>query len=288
MGLIYSRFKLLLEAKELGADFTSTITIGRQKLSLSKKENFKLLSRFALDNEIINYDFNKRNYADQLLKNYLNIKELIALDISNYEDSAIITDLNYPVSKKLYNKYDTLVDGGTIEHIFNFPQAIKNYMDMVKINGNIFIFTNANNHCGHGFYQFSPELFYRIFNINNGFEIKSLILMEHPFPGAELSTKQICYQTKDPSEIGKRINLVTDSPVGIMIHAKKLENVKIFSEFPIQSDYDIDNKNPKSNKKSLLKYNFDKLPKFIRRYIIGVMQLRNSSLKNKNHFSRLK
>ena len=223
MGLIYSRLKLLLEAKNSGVDFSSTVMIGRQKLSLTKKENKKLVLRYNIDNKVNDYDFDTRDYSDKILTKYLNISELSTLDYSDYEGAAIKADLNMPIPKYLHNRFDVLIDGGTIEHIFNFPVAIKNYMNMVKMNGSIFIFTNANNHCGHGFYQFSPELFYRVFNEANGFELKSIILVKHPFPGAELSEKQICYTVADPKEIGRRSTIVTKSPLGIMVHAKKIK-----------------------------------------------------------------
>ena len=167
MGLIYSRLKLLLEAKKFGVDFSSTLIIGRQKLSLSKKENKKLVLRYNIDTEVDDFNFGTRDYTDKILSKYLNITELLSLDYSNYEGATINVDLNKPISNSLYNKFDVLIDGGTIEHIFNFPVAIENYMNMVKMNGSIFIFTNANNHFGHGFYQYIPELFFRVFNEKN-------------------------------------------------------------------------------------------------------------------------
>jgi hypothetical protein len=45
---------------------------------------------------------------------------------------------------------------------FNFPVALANAMKMAKIGGHFAARTPANNQCGHGFYQFSPGLFYRI------------------------------------------------------------------------------------------------------------------------------
>lgn len=291
MGLIYSRLKLLLDAKNSGANFTTTAMIGRQKISLSKTENEKLVIDYDLNIEKDNFNFNRRDYADSIIKNYLNIKELKIFDYSKYEGADVIVDLNYPVQNNLHNNFDALIDGGSIEHIFNFPIAIKNYMNLVKVNGNIFIFTSANNQCGHGFYQFSPELFYSIFNETNGFEIKSVIFVEHPYPGAELSEKQICYSVKSPSEIGRRAIIVNKAPLGIMVHATKIKEVKIFKKFPLQSDYlnlwdekkDLRlNKyfNFKSKLRLLLKF----LPTKLKNNIRGIKQLNKYSLQNDKEF----
>jgi len=292
MGLVYSRMKMLLEAKKSGTNFSNTVMIGRQKINLSKRENSKL-EKF-IDVEIKNgtINFDNRSYADSLLKEYLDIKKLNIVDYSDYEGANISLDLNYPIKKIFYNKYDVLIDGGSIEHIFNFPVAIKNYMNLIKVNGEIFIFTNANNHCGHGFYQFSPELFYRVFNKSNGFKIKSVILLEHPYPGAELSEKHICYKVNDPETIGRRALIVNKSPLGILVNAIKTKEVKIFEMQPLQSDYKntwVKNKKIKKEKmNSIFNTIIKLLPKRLMNKLRGIKQLYNSSLKNdKAFFKRL-
>ena len=291
MGSIYSRLKLLLEAKKVGVDFSSTLIIGRQKLSLSKKENKKLVLRYNIDTEVDDFNYGTRDYADKILSKYLNITELVSLDYSNYEGATINVDLNKPISNSLHNKFDVLIDGGTIEHIFNFPVAIENYMNMVKKNGSIFIFTNANNHFGHGFYQYSPELFFRVFNEKNGFELKSVIIVKHPFPGAELSEKQICYKVADPKEIGRRSTIVSKSPLGIMVHAIKRKNTSIFEEMPIQSDYSKlwgNNQNAKNNNiKKTIRFLINLLPRKIKNNILGMRQIHKFSIKNdKEYFTK--
>jgi 2-polyprenyl-3-methyl-5-hydroxy-6-metoxy-1,4-benzoquinol methylase len=102
----------------------------------------------------------------------LDAKNVLSLDYSDYEQCDIVHDMNQTVDPSLHEKFDAVIDGGTLEHVFNFPVAISNCMKMVKVNGSIFIFTTANNFLGHGFYQFSPELFCRIFSPENGFEIR--------------------------------------------------------------------------------------------------------------------
>ena len=73
MGLVFSRMKMLLDAKKSGTNFSKTVMIGRQKINLSKRENNKLekFIDIQMKNEIINFD--DRSYADSLLKEYLDI-----------------------------------------------------------------------------------------------------------------------------------------------------------------------------------------------------------------------
>jgi SAM-dependent methyltransferase len=176
-------------------------------------------------------------FADEFLKNLLGIETLEALDYSDYQGASIIHDLNEPISPHLESRFDAVIDAGTIEHVFNFPVAIANLMKAVRPGGRLFIITVANNHCGHGFYQFSPELFFRLFKNRNGFHLERMLLLEHPFPGLELSTAQRLYSVEDPDELRYRIGLVTDSPVLLLLEAERRSVDEILTSSPLQSDY---------------------------------------------------
>ena len=298
MGLIDCRAKLMLEAKKNGVVFASTLTLGRQKCNLTEGELAHLRQVYGIPgkpSETVTLGY--RSYADEFFRDYLNVEKLSVMDFSDYDGAEIIHDLNYPIDENLEGSFDVVVDGGTLEHIFNFPTAIGNCMKMLKVGGNLFIFSMANNHCGHGFYQFSPELFFRILQPLNGFEVKSVILVKHPFPGAELSRKQTCFKVKDPEILGRRSNLVTRSPLGIMVHALKVGNKPVFEQYPQQSDYIgkwQDNKGEHRNpykrgavsalhsEIGLLKLLWSRLPLRLRLPIAGFRQLWNSSLKHDN------
>jgi hypothetical protein len=47
-------------------------------------------------------------------------------------------------------------------------------MDLLKVGGTFVASTPANYFMGHGFYQFSPELFFRLFCPENGFRLAEL------------------------------------------------------------------------------------------------------------------
>lgn len=100
------------------------------------------------------------------------------MDASKYEGASVVQDLNQPVPDSLKERFDAIFDGGTLEHVFNIPAALKNCMEMTKVGGRFYMHTCANNLCGHGFYQFSPELFYRVFSEQNGFEVERMVI--HP------------------------------------------------------------------------------------------------------------
>ncbi|MEN9519338.1 MAG: hypothetical protein RLZZ381_1926 [Cyanobacteriota bacterium] len=235
MGITYSSAALMAQAKQSNVCFDKILTIGHQYLNISPKQVKQLAKSYSP--MIDASDFSHERYADKFFKAFLNAQNVMSMDYSDYENCDIVHDMNYPVDPSYHEKFDAVIDGGSLEHIFNLPVAITNYMNLVKKGGSLFIFTTANNHTGHGFYQFSPELFFRIFQPENGFEIRDIILEKHSFPGLELSHKTKCFSVVDPSIVKSRVGLVSNSPVMIMVHAIKTERKSVFTNYPIQSDY---------------------------------------------------
>jgi hypothetical protein len=228
MGITANCAKFLLYAKTRGVDFSGTLMLGRQQLFLSK------LERAILDKE-----FDKAlhlpksgDFAEELFR-ALGATTVESMDYSDFERATIIHNLNEQVPQAQLNKYSTVFDGGTLEHVFNFPKAIKNCMDMLKIGGHFVSITPTNNQSGHGFYQFSPELFFSLFTDAHGFKLK-LVAM-----GVELPSKGITewFEVKDPKSVGGRVIITNSYPTSLLIIAEKIKATDDISLNPFQSDY---------------------------------------------------
>jgi hypothetical protein len=232
MGLDSNGVKFLLYAKSLGINFSETATIGRQYLYIDPRELKEILSRFNyhLDDKYLELIFKENSgYAETLFR-YFGANNLYSFDCSSYENATYLHDLNFIIPDSYKDKYDVVIDGGALEHIFNFPVAIKNCMEMVKVGGHYLGMTIGNNFMGHGFYQFSPELMFRIFTRENGYEIVNLLAME-------TAAGSQWFSVKDPNELKERVTLVNHSPLYIFVIAKKIAAVEIFKNVPQQSDY---------------------------------------------------
>ena len=232
MGLDINGTQFILYAKTIGVDFTRTAMIGRQGLHLSSSD-FKanlLNFGFSFDERSIERIFNESNhYAEEFFRS-LGAKEVHSLDNSDYEGATHVFDMNKQIPESLKRQYSVVLDGGSLEHIFNFPVAIKNCMEMVRVGGYYLGITPANNFMGHGFYQFSPELFFGIFTRSNGYELDCLIAFEDS-PNAEW------YLVKSPVSINGRVTLTNSKPVYLLIVAKRIEDIEPFQSMPQQSDY---------------------------------------------------
>ena len=103
-----------------------------------------------------------------------------SIDNSAYENATIIHNLNLPLSvqENQPSRYNYVLDGGTIEHIFNCPQVCENIINMMEVGGIYCSVTVNNNFSGHGIYQFSPEFFLSAFTPKYGMEVLELYLAE--------------------------------------------------------------------------------------------------------------
>ena len=234
MGLIYSHFHFILEQKrKFSLNFENGITLGRQQIYLRKETYYKLCDTYGCPRLSLP-EFGSCN--DVFLNQTLGCN-ISSADYSDYEGAELVHDFNTALEERCYGKYDLVIDGGTLEHVFNFPQALANCMNLLKVNGHLFIFTQANNNMGHGFYQFSPELFYRALCDDNGFKVEDMILFDSRYPGVELDDNNRHWRVADPLKVSSRVGLVSDRPAGIMVHAVKTTEKPVFDKYPIQSDY---------------------------------------------------
>jgi hypothetical protein len=232
MGLDINATKCFLYAKYCHVDFSKTMMIGRQ--SIHRKTRI-----FHKQSKLFGFEFSKDDIKQILLGSdgysesfftHLGAKEVFSIDYSDYEEATHIHDMNEPVSDNLKGRFTAVVDTGSLEHIYNFPMAIRNCMDMVKKGGFFIAITPINNWMGHGFYQFSPELFYRIFSEDNGFKIWDMIVHEDRH-------RSKWYQVMDPDEIKSRVVLISKKPVSLFVIAQKRSDKVKFNEYPLQSDY---------------------------------------------------
>src|ERR1700722_6972275 len=236
VGLTYYDAKRLCDARLSGASFENILTLAHLQLFLHPDELKSLRREPARVAEpLAGYQFGE--FADRFFEQFLGTKTVRTLDYSAYEGASIVHDMNEPVPENFHGMFDAVIEAGSLEHIFNFPVAIRNLMVMAKVGGKVFLTTVANNLCGHGFYQFSPELIYRIFQPQNGFEPPSVVLLEATFPWVELTPIRAKYRVADPAQIGTRVGLQSSTPVMMIVDAKKISDVPPFRIAPQQSDY---------------------------------------------------
>lgn len=96
-------------------------------------------------------------FAEKMLE-ALGFGTFESVDRSDYEGATRVWDMNRAVPADWHDTFDTIFDGGTVEHIFNVPMVFENVHAMLKVGGRYISATPLNGWPGHGIYQFGPEI----------------------------------------------------------------------------------------------------------------------------------
>ena len=294
MGIGYLGARMMWDASQRGVSFDRVLTLGHQSLRLfpSEVDFFRNAYWQAFGSRVTSIDDHRWDgYVDGFLRDFLGAESITVLDASPYEDADTIHDMNNPVPEEWHGKYDAVIDGGSLEHIFNVPTAFANLSNMLKVGGTIFLNTPANNMMGHGFYQFSPELMFRIFSEANGFALQNVLLYEARYPGVELNKKTTIYEVVDPDRIRQRVGLLNKKPVIMMVEATKIRDVQMFATPPLQSDYLVmwnnsEEEGTTPSWRHRVKHAIRALPIAVRAPIQGYRQKHAFSLNNSGFYTR--
>ena len=85
----------------------------------------------------------------------LGFEKVESIDFSDEEDPTYIHSLNCEPLKDLLNRYDVILDCGTLEHVFHLTNAFRKYTFNAKKEGRIIHFLLQGNYFNHGLYVFS-------------------------------------------------------------------------------------------------------------------------------------
>jgi SAM-dependent methyltransferase len=97
----------------------------------------------------------------------LGFTEVVSSDASPYENADTMLDLNHRDAWKAHaGRFDFIFDGGTIEHVFHVPNSLANIGNMLKEGGRVYHLSPSSNYIDHGFYMFSPTLFWDYYSAN--------------------------------------------------------------------------------------------------------------------------
>lgn len=240
MGIEPASLRFLLDARRSGVDFATTLCIGRQQLFLSAGEVRRTFADFGEDlprettKEMLasgppeaTYGADPHgHYAEGLLR-HLGALTVESLDASGFEGAEIVVDLNVPLDAKLEGRYSVVFDGGTREHVFDAMTALRNCMRMVAPSGHLIAINPGDGYAGHGFYQFTPEFFYRALDRASGFAIERLLA----------SDGRRWWEVTDPAALGRRVEAGFSRPTQLYVRARRVADRDPLQVAPQQSDY---------------------------------------------------
>lgn len=214
MGIDAHALNLLVHAHRTHGPFGRVATLGRQEIHLGPRARH----HWCTHDDV---------YGEELLRRRFGATSVDAIDNSSYEQASIIADMNGPLPDHLTGHFNTVVDLGCLEHIFDVAQSLRNVASLCAPGGRILHLLPANGFCGHGFYQFSPELFFSCYSEQNGYAGTELYF-------ADLLDTRHWYRIAASSP-GERINVRSNHEIYLVVLTRRVSESQVGAIQ--QSDY---------------------------------------------------
>lgn len=203
MGVDVHVLNFLRWSSKKSKRFGKVITIGRQGVDIPPALLRKLIS--------LPPDYQYSQYCEELLTKVFKAECVHSIDNSDFEGCSYVMDMNRSIVPP--GQYDTVIDAGCLEHVYNIPQALLNVSSLTTSGGQIIHILPCNNFCGHGFWQFSPELFYSLYSKKNGYSNTEVFVVD-------LSDKNVWYEVIPP-ENGRRAVIFSDRELYVLCRTVK-------------------------------------------------------------------
>jgi hypothetical protein len=205
----------LLEKSDVGIGYHATVAlireskyrpikgdvvlIGRQAVYFSPQSMLDLLKQNDVDvgretaasikldrnttNRLLAND-NQELIMDSELFRLLGVPKVLALDHSDYEGAEIIHDLTKPVPPELHGCADFILDGSTLDNVFDPAMVMRNFTAMLRPGGRLITTNVYSNH--YEPYVILPPLWFLDYCVVNAFaDCKVYILTYASPPDAE-------------------------------------------------------------------------------------------------------
>ncbi|MBF0458459.1 MAG: class I SAM-dependent methyltransferase [Nitrospirae bacterium] len=118
--------------------------------------------------------------------NMLGFDVVDSIDVFTKENPTHVLNLNEPIERTMHGRYDMVYDGGTAEHCFDIPEVLSNTVRLLKAGGTVIHHLPISGYLEHGYYQFSPSLFFDFYKANNFTDIEAKIHISY-------SNRKSCY-----------------------------------------------------------------------------------------------
>lgn len=154
------------------------ITLGRQTCDFSARILHHMLTADHTATQAVPIDNDDHTDQDVFFR-ALGFQVVHSLDVSCYEGASILFDLNRGAAllpPSLVGSYDLVLNGGTLEHCFDIANSLAAALTLVAADGLLVSISPMNNYVDHGFYQFSPTLFFDYANANRWSVVESAMI----------------------------------------------------------------------------------------------------------------
>ncbi len=135
MGISKPTAILLIEEGLLRPFSGAVLQLGRQDIDMTHDELGHISSRHG-QSRFVNVGAGQTPASDQDFFRALGFSSVESLDASDFEGASIVFDLNQATPPDtLRERFDVVINGGTLGHVFHLPNALANLHAMLRPGG---------------------------------------------------------------------------------------------------------------------------------------------------------
>lgn len=142
----------LIKKDEIGSR-ESLLILGNAKIYFDLKSLIRLSKKLKYEFKFLPKELNIFTFGE-----FLGFKKVETLDLNG--KATLKIDLQEKLSKKMFCRYDFIIDAGVLFWCFNPGDVLKNIYRMAKKDAIIFHITALTGYFGRGYYNIHPKLFH--------------------------------------------------------------------------------------------------------------------------------
>jgi len=158
MGIHAGLASIILQEHAAKSFGSKVVTIGRQTVILSQQEAMDLATASGVNVRLRHYrkptvddetraaKASSKDYiTDKEFFTFMGVRNVEVLDVSKYEGASVVCDLSKP-QPQLEGTTDVLIDGSSLDNIFDPATALRNLAGMLKPGGRLISNNVGSNH----------------------------------------------------------------------------------------------------------------------------------------------
>ncbi len=240
MGISKEFAEVILSSCKFNPFSGQAFVVGRQTILLTEDELLELASKYGVKvslKDLVIDDTTKASFGhnyitDRSFMKLCGVSNLQSIDVSDYEGATIVHDLNKEIPLYLKNCADLIIDGSTLDNVFDPVMVLKNLSKMLKPGGRLFSCNMGSNYNCPYFIP-TPSWFYDYFVVNNFFDVNVYVVVYSVYGTNVFILND---QTEIPTPPHFLPNLTTEHMMVIIVEVTK--GTETATEvIPIQQQY---------------------------------------------------
>jgi SAM-dependent methyltransferase len=183
LGIYQTELEFLLHEHRYRPITGKVLTLGRQAINIPADLLREILTAYGCvprDDKPFEFAYDLKNkhgfgatppITETSLFAAIGNCEVRSLDISDYEGADYVWDICGDSPKHLHGQFDLVIEGGSLDNVFDPARAMRNLCDLLKPGGRIFIFAWGNSYPS-SYLKFSPDWLIDYFAVNEWADCK--------------------------------------------------------------------------------------------------------------------